>query len=40
VVFDVIFNLISSVGREQQKAINFTHSFIDEVYVFVNILYL
>jgi len=39
VALDVIFNLTSSVGRERQKAINFTHSFIDEVYVFVNILY-
>jgi len=37
--FDVMFNLTSSVERERQKAINFTHSFIDEVYVFVNILY-
>jgi len=36
---DFIYNLISSVEREQRKAINFTHSFIDEVYVFVNILY-
>jgi len=31
---DFIYNLISSVEREQRKAINFTHSFIDEVYVY------
>jgi len=35
---DMIFNL-TSAAREQRKAINFVHSFVDEVYVFVNILY-
>jgi len=37
-MFNITFN-ITSVKRGQQKAINFMHSFIDEVYVFVNILY-
>jgi len=27
------------MGREQQKTINFAHSTVDEVYIFVNIPY-
>jgi len=38
VTYHYIFNLIS-MGREQRKIILFAHSFIDEVYIFVNILY-
>jgi len=38
VVPDIIFNLIS-MGREQRKVIHYAHSFVDEVYIFVNILY-
>jgi len=27
------------MGREQRKVIHYAHSFVDEVYIFVNILY-
>jgi len=35
---DIIFNLIS-MGREQRKAVHFARSFVDEVHIFINILY-
>jgi len=38
VVPDIVFNLIS-MGREQRKTIHFAHTFVNEVYIFVNILY-
>jgi len=36
---DIIFNKLTCMGREQREAINFAHSTVDEVHIFVNIPY-